>query len=143
MTHPPFSYFAYGSNMWRPRLEHRVGPVWVHGPAVLAGFAHRFNKLGADGTAKGNIVRTPGSQVYGVLYRLNDEQFEMLRRYEGGYEERQLVVLCSGEPTDAITYIAEVPRRDCPPPKPEYLAHYRRGIVQHGLPETYLAEILG
>lgn len=135
-------YFAYGSNMSRLRLEARIGSVVVLGGWRAEGFVHRFNKLGADGTAKGNIVPAPGSVVHGVLFGLLPPQLESLRRYEGGYLERPIGVVRGEEALRAITFVACAPRDELPPPSDEYLAHYRRGAAQHGLPKEYLATIL-
>ncbi len=52
--------------MCRARLIERVGAVDVVGPAQAPGWRHRFNKLGHDGTGKGNIE--PGDEhVWGVV----------------------------------------------------------------------------
>lgn len=135
-------YFAYGSNMCRIRLERRVGAVDVVGAAVLTGFRHRFNKLGADGTAKGNIVVAGGARVVGVVYGVSEPQLETLDVHEGGY--RRLAVSPAREDAvvEAVTFVALAPVLEVAPPSSEYLEFYRRGIDEHGIELAYLAELV-
>lgn len=135
----PSSYFAFGSNLSRARLVGRVGPVEVVGPAVVSAWAHRFSTRGADGTGKGNIE--PGdARVWGVVYRLADAQLRVLDEFEWGYERRTLAARVEGDPLQVVTYVG---RRPGPllPPAAWYLAHYRVGIREHGLPDAWLQEI--
>ena len=134
-------YFAYGSNMLRARIEERLGPVEVLGAAVLAGYAHSFSKLGRDGTGKGNIREAHGSEVHGVLYRLDPGQMARLVEIEGGYRLVGLPVRCGGAIVDARAFQALAPMAALAPTA-EYLAFYERGMHEHGLPAHYRALIL-
>ena len=129
--------------MSRARLERRVGPVMDLGCAVLPGHRHRFNKLGEDGTGKGNVEPAAGESVYGVLYVLNEVQLEVLAEFEGGYVrvERE-VKLPHGEVRRAATFVGVSPGRDLQP-SAEYLAHYRRGLREHAIPAWYVVAVLG
>jgi len=145
-------YFAYGSNMSSERLTARVGSVQDRGRAQAYGWRHCFNKRGADGTAKGNIVTAhPRSVVHGVVYELDDAQWAALVGYEGGYHTiaievrgaqwlEQVAVLPAGGVTvrtfTALTPIAGLA------PTAEYLRHYARGMSEHDINSDYRARIL-
>jgi hypothetical protein len=135
------SYFAFGSNMSRRRLEERVGVVNLVGRASLPGYEHRFDKFGFDGTAKGNIAAQRGETVHGVLYRLTTRQLSVLTGYEGGYRGLDVEVsLLGGGVFVAHTFVALKPGCDVEPSE-EYLVHYARGMAEHGLPRTYANRI--
>ncbi|ACY16983.1 gamma-glutamylcyclotransferase family protein [Haliangium ochraceum] len=135
-------YFAYGSNMLRARLEQRVGSVHVLGWAVLAGYAHSFSKLGADGTGKGNIRALAAGEVHGVLYRLAPAQLTRLETFEGGYRQVKLRVRQDTLDHDAVSFEAIEPR-EALVPTASYLDYYELGMAEHALPVHYRAAVLG
>lgn len=135
-------YFAYGSNMSSARLRRRVGEVDIVGIGTLHGYVHRFDKRGADGSAKGNIVVAPGQRVLGVLYRIDVRQLETLSVYEGGYRRVELRVHHHAGEVDAVSFAAIAPVAGLAPAA-DYLRHYRRGLREHGMPDAYVREVLG
>ncbi|GAB4538357.1 MAG: hypothetical protein Tsb0020_52530 [Haliangiales bacterium] len=137
-------YFAYGSNMLRARIEARLGPVEVVGAAKLPDYAHAFDKYGFDGTAKGNINPAPGDVVHGVLYQITPPQLTQLATFEGGYRRIDIRVTCGHLEHLALSFQAIDPMRDPtsrPPPSPEYLDYYWRGMREHDLPAHYQAQL--
>lgn len=141
-------YFAYGSNMSRARLEDRVGSVRDLGRARLNAYRHGFSKLGSDGTGKGNIERPQpdrldGEQVWGVLYEIDERQLERLHDFEFGYRSRALEIrLDAGRRLSTVSYEALEPKPGLVP-TPEYLEHYRQGMLEHGIPAGYVDAVLG
>jgi len=138
-------YFAYGSNMARARLEQRVGTVEVLGRGWLDAHRHRFSKLGADGTGKGNIEAHAGASVWGVVYRLAPQQLERLGEHEPGYRaiELELLLVDAGrEVVRAVSYQA-LRVVEMLQPTDAYVQHYLAGMREHGLPDAYCAAILG
>ena len=133
-------YFAYGSNMCSRRLSARVGPVRALGAARLDDHEHRFSKLGRDGTGKGNVERRLGRVVHGVAYEVTEVQLVRLADFEGGYRRVELDIVIAEQARAAATFVA-LHSVDAPPPSPEYVAHYRRGILEHGLPRAYARTI--
>jgi cation transport regulator ChaC len=131
-------YFAYGSNMSRLRLQARTGAVVHHGRALLQGYRHHFTHRGRDGTGKGNIGRSVGHAVHGVLYELSDHQVRQLASYEGGYEVREveLDLVRPGWRVTAYTYVSEI-RTHGLRPLPSYLEHYFSGIAENEIPRAY------
>ena len=135
-------YFAFGSNMSRARLQARVGDVADLGHAMLRDHRHRFNKLGRDGTGKGNVEPCAGGIVHGVLYQLSITQLQHLETFEGGYFRTEVRVFPRVEPAvQAATFFALDPREDLRPSE-TYVEHYRRGILEHALPADYFTALL-
>ncbi len=145
MAEPPYAagvdalYFAFGSNMSRARLVERVGEVEVVGASRVAGWRHRFNKLGRDGTGKGNIERGD-EHTWGVVYRVRLEQLARLDAYEGGYRRTALTARVGEGLVEVATYVGLRPGPSLAPAD-WYLEHYRQGIREHGLPDAWLAEV--
>ena len=64
-------YFAYGSNMYAPRMRERIQSAEIQDIAVLEDYRLRFHKRGQDGSGKCDIVKSPGHNVFGVLYAVS------------------------------------------------------------------------
>jgi cation transport regulator ChaC len=140
-------YFAYGSNLWRDQMIARTGAIGAaeHPPRIarLANYRLVFQRLEKGGPAYANIV-SPGDGVLGVVYRCRAADLEKLDDYERGYERRPIVVIDpSGEELPAAAYIVKPgPAIEIGPPSDEYLQKIVRGATQHGLAETYIAQIV-
>ncbi len=143
------TYFAFGSNMLLERIKKRVPSARALGNATLGGYALRFNKLSKDGSAKANIVPStdPRAVVYGVLYRLDEDERPRLDRAEGlgnGYQVRHVRVRRDGEGAEeeAFTYVATPEAiRDDLPPFQSYKDMVIQGATQNHLPESYVRQI--
>jgi hypothetical protein len=80
-----FRYFAYGSNMWTPRMQARCPSARVVDTAVLRGWRAVFDKPSMDGSAKLNIRPDPPGSVPGVVYEIDRGERELLDRAEPAY----------------------------------------------------------
>lgn len=118
-----------------------MGIVHVLGRAIVHGWCHRFSKRGFDGTGKGNIEQSPGECVHGVLYRLEPSQLDLLKTFEGGYELALLGVECRGSLERAATFVARPPD-PVVLPAPFYIEHYLIGMREHGLPQSYIDQVV-
>ncbi len=133
-------YFAYGSNMSSRRLADRVraqplGVAWVPGLRLA------FNKPGADGTGKANLVCAAGDRAWGVVYRLSAPELARLDRFEPGYARGLEGVWLAGRgPVRAVLYrwLAATPELA---PTPAYLTHLLEGAREHGLPRHWRAAL--
>lgn len=133
-------YFSFGSNMSSARLRARVGGIEVVGRAQLPGHRHAFDKLGADGTGKGNVSASqdPSAvEVWGALYELETPQLARLDQFEGGYDRTWVEVHVDGARLRALTYVAHQSHQGLLP-SPGYLEHYLRGMQEHGIPDAYV-----
>jgi hypothetical protein len=89
-------YFAYGSNLDARQMRSRCASAEAEARAVLpnhvlafGGFSRRW------GGAVATVVRFPGEEVEGLLYRLPPGEIVELDRYEGcplSYWRRRIVV---------------------------------------------------
>jgi gamma-glutamylcyclotransferase (GGCT)/AIG2-like uncharacterized protein YtfP len=141
-------YFAYGSNMSRSRLRHRLPSARSVGIARLTEHQLRFHKVGhCDGSAKCDAYLTgdSGHQVIGVLYQISLEEKPCLDEVEGvgdGYEEKRVAVETDeGDIIEVFTYHATLINPDIKP-YDWYRQHVLIGAREHDLPETYIDEIL-
>jgi hypothetical protein len=130
-------YFAYGSNMKTSRIKERVGKVDVRGSAKLEDYRIAFNKTSTDRTGKTNIARRKGSEVWGVVFGLTQEQFDKLASFERGYKVESLSVRCGNETPEVKSFIAEETTSGLRPSR-EYLDYLIGGAREHGLPDDYV-----
>jgi len=138
-------YFAYGSNLWQPRISCRVGAVRAVGVAQLDGHALAWHKRSKDGSGKCDIVEDASSVVLGVIYELSDQKMTLLDEAEGvdnGYRRITVAVRVHGASMSATTYRAD--RGHVDPgavPYDWYKEVVVAGARAHGLPEDYVARI--
>lgn len=135
-------YLAYGSNMWRRRIELRLGVCESLGAASLRGYSLRFHKRGRDGSGKCDAFHTGtlSDVLYGVVYRLNHAQRQALDEYEGpGYVTRDVPVRTRSGILTAYTYVAKQAHVDVGlEPFVWYKALVVAGARAHDLPTRYL-----
>ncbi len=125
--------FAYGSNMKTSRLENRLGQVFIVGSAVLDGYRFVFNKVGRDGTGKGNITTDAASVVEGVIFDLTEKQLLELDDIEKGYRRVLFPEI------ESFVYIAEPEQtRDGLSPSEEYFGYVYNGACEHHLSGPYI-----
>ena len=139
-------YFAYGSNLWLPRLQCRVGAVRPVGIARLDHHVLAWHKMSKDGSGKCDIDQASDSFVLGVLYEVSPDKMELLDEAEGvgnGYRRTTLSVILGGHSTSAISYKAEAGHIDRgAAPYDWYKELVVAGARAHGLPDAYVAHLL-
>lgn len=133
-------YFAYGSNMLRERLVARVSTAEGVAVGVVRDYRLDFAKVSVDHSGKGDMVASPGGEVWGVLYEFDADQKSDLDSHEGRhYQAREVVVSTASGDEKAWAYMAEPHRRDpSKVPYDWYLALIVAGARQGGLPEAYI-----
>jgi len=125
-------YFAFGSNMDTYRMLERVGYIPESMPGILRGWRLVFNKKARDGNSGyANIVRDPGGEVQGAVYRVTWADIDVLDGYEGypaHYDRKEIQLLANTEMISAVVYIA-APEMICNDLKPtrDYLNHLLAG----------------
>ena len=65
-----FRYFAYGSNVWVPRMVSRCPSATVSGVAHLDGWRAVYDKPSVDGSSKLNVRPAKRERVHGVVYEI-------------------------------------------------------------------------
>jgi len=142
-------YFAFGSNMDPDRIKSRFRNfpqltklIPEAKRARLPRYRFAFNKYSTlDHTGKANIVKDTKSEVWGVLFRINEAALEKLRDIEKGYEDQILHVFSDEiEKYEAVTFVAEKIQNGLKP-TPEYLKNILDGARHYKLPPEYIADI--
>jgi len=131
-------YFAYGSNMLRERLVARVSTAHAVAVGVVRDYRFDFAKVSVDGSGKGDMVASPGDEVWGVLYEFDTSQKGDLDSHEGPhYRPQEVVVSTVSGDEKAWAYMAEPQRRDpSKVPYDWYRALVIAGAMQQGLADT-------
>ncbi len=133
-------YFAYGSNLALARMCERVASARVVTTGQLAGYRLALDKRGADGSGKANLVREPGSVVWGVVYSIDAADWAGLDACEPGYARIEVEVSTPLRRLAAQTYRARI-LTDRPVAFDWYKRLILEGAREHGLPPEWL-EIL-
>jgi gamma-glutamylcyclotransferase (GGCT)/AIG2-like uncharacterized protein YtfP len=139
-------HFAYASNMNRAQMKQRVGSWQQERVASLDNYELNFDKVARGGVGTGNLVLAQGKVVWGVLYRLTDQQMRKIDRFEGvpdHYRRSEVTVQdADGNRIAAQVYLARKVRRGL---KPDYLYLKRiiEGAEEHNLPADYIQQLRG
>jgi gamma-glutamylcyclotransferase (GGCT)/AIG2-like uncharacterized protein YtfP len=138
-------YCAYASNMNRAQMRSRAGEIAEERPATLENFELVFNKKARGGSATANIRPAPGKTVHGVLYKVNEQAFRSMDRYEGAPQHYRRVEVNvtdgNGGKFAAQAYIATRVERSSLRPATHYLQAILEGAAEHGFSPEYIAEI--
>ncbi len=137
-------YFAYGSNMSRAQVRQRAGEPAEEKIARLENYELNFDKVARGGSGTANLVAAEGQVVYGVLYRLSEQQLKALDRFEGvpeHYRRSEMnVVDEQGNKIAAQVYLARKLRKGLKPDR-SYLQRIIEGAEEHGLPADYVEKL--
>ena len=137
-------YFAYGSNMYSPRLRARVPSASFVDVARLTGHYLSFRKRGRDGSAKCDLEPLDTETVWGVVYRIDAAELGALDAAEGeGYRREPVTVATATRRLDAFTYRARPDWYTGSLPYDWYRDLVAAGAREHGLPELYTAAVAG
>ncbi len=139
-------YFAYGSNMASPVMDHACPEHRLLGPARLPGYRFAFMRRSLrTGTGVADILPDPQSHVWGALYELKRDRMDALDRKEtlgSAYEHLDVIVLTTdGASHNAMAYsvIAKEPVEVCP--SHAYVQGLIQGARERSLPEDYIASL--
>ena len=146
-----FLYFAYGSNMSRRQMSERCPDHECLGIAVLKDHALCFprtspiRKCGVAG-----LTEATDAEVWGVVYRLHDQDLAALDKREGfdpakpvhvnRYNRQTVRVLMDSGIVACLTYFAR-PEPGVHMPNADYLATMIEGAEENGLPEAYVSAL--
>jgi AIG2-like family len=147
-------YFAYGSNLCVAQMAERCPSGQVVGRAMLPDHALIFPRRSVRrNCGVASITASPGSVVWGAVYRLTAADIAKLDASEGhvptrdpgenAYNKHDVAVLRDGIPSGGITvftYIAiSMPGRHLP--SADYRGLMIQGAYQHRLPRSYIAAL--
>ncbi|KAK7462066.1 hypothetical protein BaRGS_00038514 [Batillaria attramentaria] len=140
MTSGTFLYFAYGSNLLRERLL-------IHNPSAVFECVARLDdycfgfcgesRLWHGGVA--TIFKRPGRHVWGVVWRLNVADRDILDWQESTYNPKEVGVVAIGDRVlRCRTYVR---RGHSSKPSPQYKNVVVTGAEQNRLPEEYIQSL--
>lgn len=139
-------YFAYGSNLSKQRMLHRLDQIPASQPARLRHYRLAFNcHVGQEFYA--NVMPSEGDNVWGAIYLCDRRAMLTLDHYEGvaeGCYRRMRVEIetASGEPRQVEIYLtakSQLLRNGRP--SSEYLDRIIVGAKEHALPAEYICGI--
>jgi gamma-glutamylcyclotransferase (GGCT)/AIG2-like uncharacterized protein YtfP len=135
-------YFAYGSNMLPARLIERIVKYHTAFKTVFPRHKFIYNKKSIDGTAKANVEPDDGAEVHGVCFEVDENDLGILKKYEGGYDQRNIVVTAeNGDEVQAVTYIS-ASVDSALKVSAEYKSMVLKGAKHWGLSEAYISNYL-
>lgn len=134
--------FAYGSNMLTARLIRRTPSAHKLCVGTIGGYTLAFNKLGRDGSAKANIVKSADKtkKVHGVVFQITPAELILLDNEEQNYDRIKVLVKAEyGPDLLADAYIAK-PDALCENVMAFdwYLSLVVAGAKEHELPDAYV-----
>ncbi len=135
-------YFAYGSNMDWPQMQRRCPTARFICVARLPDYHFgiaRHSRLRNCGTA--NIFSETGSEVWGIVYEVSDQELLIMDGFEDGYRREKVFVYDRNDghhPMEVLVYIA-AREIDVPLPNPEYKRLLLAGARHWQLPPDYCA----
>lgn len=135
-------YFAYGSNMLATRLIERIKKYHTTFKAVLPHYKFIYNKKSIDGTAKANVESDNGAEVHGVCFEIDENDLEILKKHEEGYDQRNIIVTVeNGNKVKAVTYIS-ASVDSALAVSDGYKSTVLKGAEHWGLSEAYISRYL-
>ena len=148
---PRHLLFAYGANMNSRQLTQRCASPERVSAAYLPDYRMEFygHSEEWDGALE-TAIETPGQALWGVLYALNDMDWEQLDLWQdarfdgaGAYFHYPVTVFDPrGAAHEARLFKKDV--LDSPlPPSAEYMSHILRGAIQNQLPQPYIDRLRG
>lgn len=146
-------YFAYGSNMNPEQMKKSCPNATAKGIAKLDNHKLTFPRLSSNwGGGIASVDPKKGSEVWGVLYEVSEDEMRQLDESEGylGPENAKNVyervgavaVVHFGALVQAVLYEIAYNRGSFPPSR-KYLDTILAGARAHGLPAEYITMLEG
>ena len=144
-------YFAYGSNLDKDQMVDRCESAKYIGNACLKGYRLDFTRFSdTRGCAVADVVEEDGSEVWGVIYEISEEDCNELDECEGyrlgrakkeNAYNREIIEVFENcdldKPKKVSIYIANQEPNPGRPSK-EYLGLILGGARYYDFPESYI-----
>jgi gamma-glutamylcyclotransferase (GGCT)/AIG2-like uncharacterized protein YtfP len=133
-------YFAYGSNMDQKQMNERCPGAELVGVASLKDYKLAFtiySPIRKCGCA--DVVASPGDVVYGLLYKLSDDELKKMDDFEGHpihYRRIEVRISTKNGEVPAYTYEVVTKQTGLVPSK-EYLALLTGAAHKYQFPLPY------
>lgn len=117
------------------------------GSARLDGHRLAFTRRSIrSATGVADVLPTPGHTVWGALYELDEDEFEVLDRKEGvGWaymrEQKRVTLIADGSAREAVVYTVLDKEPEEVPPSRAYLDRLIAAATRLGLPHAYVVDL--
>jgi gamma-glutamylcyclotransferase len=148
-------YFAYGSNLDWAQIRRRCPSTEVVSVVAARGYRLAFTRFSTSrqcGAA--DILPSPGHEVWGMLYEIDEADIAALDECEGfrpgrpreenAYERVEIEVWKTGthvNPQRVSTYVVVRKLDCCPRPSADYKRLMVDGARRWGFPASYLEQL--
>jgi len=129
-------YLQYGTAIMDRSFDRRVDSTRLEGQAKLKGWRMDFSRE----NGQPNIVEDAASQVWGLLFLIEEQKLGELDQAEQGGTRRKLAVQFEGEAEEAYVYTYP---RSATQPNAEFLKNFREVYRQASLPQKQIDQALG
>ncbi|XP_068189908.1 gamma-glutamylcyclotransferase a [Antennarius striatus] len=143
-----FMYFAFGSNLLKERLQLANPSAVFCTTGRLKDYELNFglSEKHADNSWHGGVATIeshPGSDVWGVVWTLSNENLQSLDEQEGVYKGKYspLEVLVETDQGVILCRTYQINNFHACPPSPQYKQVICLGAEQNGLPAEYLKRL--
>nr|XP_046273464.1 gamma-glutamylcyclotransferase a [Scatophagus argus]XP_046273465.1 gamma-glutamylcyclotransferase a [Scatophagus argus] len=143
-----FMYFAFGSNLLKERLQLANPSAIFYTTGRLKDYELNFGlwEKHAESTWHGGVATIeshPGSEVWGVIWTLSNENLASLDNQEGVTlgKYSPLVVAVETEKGQMLCRTYQMNNFHACPPSPQYKQVVCLGAEQNGLPKEYLKRL--
>ena len=141
------TYFAYGSNMLSKQMKNRCSSFKKIGIGFLRDWEFEYDggeKEDWEDKPVGNIVKSPGAEVWGVLYKIGTKELKQLDMFEhvprDYYHIKVTVIDKNDNLVRAIAY-SRLPKK-IGNPSEKYLKTVIEGAIENKLPNGYIEKYL-
>ncbi|MDB2612605.1 gamma-glutamylcyclotransferase [Flavobacteriaceae bacterium] len=139
-------YFTYGSNLDEKQMNERLNNLGdfylLKKLCRIKDYQFIYNKKSKDGSAKANIKKDNGKDVYGIAYLIREDTFyDFMKKYEKGYDVCELEAHYNHDKCfDVITAVSNKITDKLP--NKSYLDKIINGAEEQGIDPDYIKKNL-
>jgi gamma-glutamylcyclotransferase (GGCT)/AIG2-like uncharacterized protein YtfP len=150
IVEPTILYFAYGSNMDQKQMKKRCPGSKLYMCYKLKGYALDFTHNSISwGGGVADVIKSSGSNVWGIIYKVTPQDLENLDGYEGYsgkgshnvYDRKVFRPTLEGKQVKVYLYIVQAKRRKTITPSKRYMQGLIKGAIAAHLPLEYISTL--
>ena len=137
--------FAYGSNLDLIQMNRRCPSSKIISKGSLANYRLDFNRYSSGwGGGVADVIPVKGSEVWGLVFELSDEDMDSLDSYEGCYKDRtslyersKVVINTPKGPIPDVWLYTVVEKQKFEAPTAKYLGIIKMAAARWNFPSVY------
>ena len=138
-------YFAYGSNLDLIQMKIRCPSSKLISKGSLSDYRLDFNRYSSGwGGGVADVIPIKGSQVWGLVFELSDNDMDRLDFYEGCYKNRtslyersKVVINTPKGPIPDVWVYTVVEKQKFEAPTAKYLGIIKKAAIRWNFPNVY------